>query len=74
MTTLLVSCSHVTPRKINKPDRPPVRKVGVINGCVCGDALDELVRNWVDLNGYADLLEISGCFNKKTGDVSGRLL
>lgn len=46
------------------PNKPDIRKIKVKDGCVCGEDLDNLIKNWTDLHDYIDQLENAGCFEK----------
>lgn len=44
---LLQGCA--TTHRIKAPVTPIVRPVKVINHCVCGEELDKVIDNWIDL-------------------------
>jgi len=46
-TILLQAC--VTTHKIKAPTPPIIKPVNVTNHCVCGQDLDNLIDNWIDL-------------------------
>jgi hypothetical protein len=60
------------------PSRPPVRKIEivpgcscvdidgrVIEGCVCLKNPKDLMKNWIEIIEYVQILQKTGCFDKK---------
>ncbi len=65
MLGIMLGCStQFKPLLRSAPPAPRIRLVEVKEDCVCGESLNNMINNWIDLLQYVEVLKSSGCFQQ----------
>ena len=65
MSLSLISCQAGRINvKVRSPKEPLVLATKVVNNCVCGKALDNVIKNHLKAWRHIDELKAKGCFTK----------
>ena len=65
MFGVILGCStQFAPLVRPSPPAPKIRLVEVKEDCVCGESLNNMINNWIDLLQYVEVLKSAGCFQK----------